>query len=404
MDSIELFAGAGGLALGTDRAGFQPQALIEWNQGACDTLQTNLSGWGKRASNCEVFRGDVREFDFKQFQDRLDLLSGGPPCQPFSIGGKHRGHHDARDMFPEAARAVRLTRPRAFIFENVRGLLRRSFAKYFEYIVLQLKYPEIALKNGEDWSDHLARLERHHTSGRYRGLYYRVAFQLLNAADFGAPQKRERVVIVGFRSDIRETWSFPKPTHSEEELLRAKLVSGDYWEEHRIPKRSRPDRSLRVRQIELSLSETSRCSRWQTVRDAISGLPKFRRDGSSEFPNHRYQPGARAYPGHTGSPLDEPAKTLKAGDHGVPGGENMMVNPDGSVRYFSVRESSRLQTFPDWFVFPGSWTESMRQIGNAVPVRLAQAVAESVAEALVRHQRRMAATNHGFGKSVQPTK
>ena len=96
------------------------------------------------------------------------------------------------------------------------------------------------------------------------------------------------------------------------------------------------------------------------------------------FANHKLQGGARSYPGHTGSPLDEPAKTLKAGDHGVPGGENMLRTPSGSVRYFSIRESARLQTFPDDFVFHGSWTESMRQLGNAVPVALAEIVARSV--------------------------
>lgn len=92
--------------------------------------------------------------------------------------------------------------------------------------------------------------------------------------------------------------------------------------------------------------------------------------------------GARIYKGHTGSPLDEPAKTLKAGDHGVPGGENMVAFPDGSVRYFTIRESARLQSFPDSYVFPGSWTESMRQLGNAVPVKLAHMLGQSIGKAL----------------------
>jgi len=94
-----------------------------------------------------------------------------------------------------------------------------------------------------------------------------------------------------------------------------------------------------------------------------------------EILNHVGNPGARVYPGHTGSPLDEPAKTLKAGDHGVPGGENMLRRPDGTVRYFTVREAARLQTFPDAYHFQGAWTEAMRQLGNAVPVALARAVA-----------------------------
>ncbi len=98
--------------------------------------------------------------------------------------------------------------------------------------------------------------------------------------------------------------------------------------------------------------------------------------------NHRFQAGAKSYPGHTGSPLDEPAKTLKAGVHGVPGGENMLLRPDGSIRYFTVRESARLQTFPDELIFHGSWTETMRQLGNAVPVTLATVVADSIYKCL----------------------
>lgn len=111
--------------------------------------------------------------------------------------------------------------------------------------------------------------------------------------------------------------------------------------------------------------------RWRTVRDAIADLP--------DSPlNHEMREGARSYAGHTGSSIDEPAKALKAGDHGVPGGENMIRYPDNSVRYFSVRESCRLQTFPDDFFISGSWTEGMRQIGNAVPVKLAEVVGRSV--------------------------
>jgi len=98
--------------------------------------------------------------------------------------------------------------------------------------------------------------------------------------------------------------------------------------------------------------------------------------------DHTFQPGARSYPGHTGSPLDVPSKTLKAGVHGVPGGENMLRREDGSVRYFTVRESARLQTFPDDYRLRGAWSETMRQLGNAVPVELAAAVADQIASTL----------------------
>lgn len=121
-----------------------------------------------------------------------------------------------------------------------------------------------------------------------------------------------------------------------------------------------------------------------TVRDAISGLPTPAKSRTSEEPglNHFFIPGAREYVGHSGSPLDEPSKTLKAGVHGVPGGENMLAMENGTVRYFTIRESARLQSFPDNFIFPGSWSESMRQIGNAVPVRLAELLARRLVSVL----------------------
>lgn len=122
---------------------------------------------------------------------------------------------------------------------------------------------------------------------------------------------------------------------------------------------------------------------WLTVRDAIADLLDPRtKDHSSKIANHWLNPGARSYPGHTGSQLDAPAKVQKAGDHGVPGGENMLAYTDGKVRYFTVRECARLQSFPDEYVFEGPWTRCMRQLGNAVPVRLAEAVATAVHQKL----------------------
>jgi DNA (cytosine-5)-methyltransferase 1 len=389
MNSIELFAGAGGLGLGIEKAGFDHSLIIERDPDACATVRFNFSRRRNGHASWPLHEIDVRHFDFSKFVDKVELVSGGPPCQPFSIGGRHQGFNDSRDMFPEAARVVRTIRPKAFIFENVRGLLRRSFAKYFEYVILQLTYPEIVSMKDEDWTGHLSRLERYHTKGQYGGLHYRVAFQLVNAADFGVPQKRERVVIVGFRSDIGEHWSFPPATHSEDALLFSQWVTQEYWDYHRISRKKRPLITKEMAQRVMKMAEPRGMGRWQTVRDAIAGLPDPGSADKESILNHRFQPGARVYPGHTGSPLDFPAKTLKAGDHGVPGGENMLALADGSVRYFTVRESARLQTFPDWFAFPCSWTESMRQIGNAVPVRLSETIAKSVAHVLQRHQNRI---------------
>ncbi|MEQ8271520.1 DNA cytosine methyltransferase [Algiphilus sp.] len=385
MSSIELFAGAGGLAMGMARAGFQHSAVVEWDRDACATIRANRAHYDSHGCDYELFEGDVLDFDLRPYAEKLDVISGGPPCQPFSLGGKHQGNLDARDMFPAAVSAVRQTMPKAFIFENVRGLLRQSFSSYFEYIYLQLSYPELVKARGETWQEHLGRLEKHHT-GSSRRPTYNVVFRLLNAANFGVPQKRERVFLVGFRSDLGVNWAFPDPTHTEDALLRAKWITGEYWEKHRVSKRRRPEpptRQLkRIARLEDEEDSVGGMSRWNTVADAIGDLPDPENSRRNRAENHVFVPGARSYPGHTGSPLHEPAKTLKAGDHGVPGGENMLVRADGAVRYFTVREAARLQTFPDTYIFHGSWSETMRQLGNAVPVRLGEVVARSVAEAL----------------------
>jgi DNA (cytosine-5)-methyltransferase 1 len=195
------------------------------------------------------------------------------------------------------------------------------------------------------------------------------------------------VFIVGFRSDLGVEWSFPEAGYSEEALLGSKWITGDYWDRHKIAKWRRPplpDRQAgRVEKLRRRDRLDSKLP-WLTVRDAISDLPDPEKNPQGRgISNHIFNPGARSYTGHTGSPLDDPAKTLKAGDHGVPGGENMLARADGSVRYFTVREAARLQTFPDDYTFRGPWTEAMRQLGNAVPVRLAERVASSVAQTLL---------------------
>jgi DNA (cytosine-5)-methyltransferase 1 len=380
--SVELFSGAGGLALGLESAGWHHLALVERNEHACATIHLNESRQHPLARNWRLYSEDVRGIKYSQLAESVDLVAGGPPCQPFSLGGRHRAFNDSRDMFPEAVRAVRELRPRCFVFENVKGLLRESFATYFNYIVLQLSYPDVSRKPDEGWPDHLSRLELVHTGAAEIGLSYRVLYRLLNAAEYGVPQFRHRVFVVGFRSDLGTEWSFPEPTHSMDRLLWDQWVSGRYWDEHRIAKRDRPKCPERLTRRAARLAADF-CllpppgERAKTVRDALTGLPDPK-DAGHVFANHEYRLGARPYPGHTGSPLDEPSKALKAGDHGVPGGENMMALPDGTCRYYTVRESARIQTFPDDYVFSGSWTEAMRQIGNAVPVKLAEAVGASI--------------------------
>ena len=395
MNAIELFAGAGGLGLGTTLAGFKHLAVVEWDKWACDTIRQNQARGFPLVSGWPLVEGDVKDwiagFSESRTDLKIDLVTGGPPCQPFSMGGRHKAHKDSRDMFPLTVEVIRKLRPKAFIVENVKGLTRPSFHNYYQYILLQLEFPEVIKKPDESWLEHYQKLQAVKSAGRKqatRGLTYNVIPKLLNAANHGVPQKRERIFIVGFRSDYPVQWEFPHETHSLDALLFDQWVSGGYWDRHHVAARRRPDipgylapTVARLRGLRLLPTR----SPWRTVRDALTDLPEPSiADNARGVLNHRLQTGAKAYPGHTGSQLDMPAKTLKAGDHGVPGGENMMVRDDGTVRYFSVRESARLQTFPDGYQLHGSWTESMRQLGNAVPVRLAHLVAASVADTLAR--------------------
>jgi DNA (cytosine-5)-methyltransferase 1 len=221
-----------------------------------------------------------------------------------------------------------------------------------------------------------------------RDVTYDVVCRVVNAADYGIPQRRERVFLVGFRHDLGVRWSFPEATHSLESLLYSQWISEEYWHRHKIGREKRPQMDTKtkakIERIKLLYQVIDNDRPWLTVRDGLMGLPDPRDTRAAAMHNnHIYQPGARVYAGHTGSPMDLPAKTLKAGDHGVPGGENMLVMPNGEVRYFTIRESARLQTFPDTYVFHGSWTETMRQLGNAVPVVLARIMSASIAEKLV---------------------
>lgn len=353
MKSVELFSGCGGLALGLSRAGFHHELMVEWDADAVATLELNRQRQVEHVRDWRVSHMDVRAVDWASFHGKIDLVAGGPPCQPFSIGGKHRGHTDVRDMWPEAIRAVREIEPSVFLFENVRGLLRPAFADYLAWIRAALRSPQIERRKRESHEEHCERLERS------RRPAYDVLVLKVNAADFGVPQKRMRVIVAGVRRDLGIELVEPLPTHRRERLLWEQRVSGEYWKRHRLP-------------LPVELSSTLSLNipmgaPWMTVRDAIDGLGDPNGKG-----NHVFQDGARVYAGHTGSPLDEPAKALKAGDHGVPGGENMLVRDDGSVRYFTIREAARLQGLPDDYQFACSWTESMRQIGNAVPTQLSE--------------------------------
>lgn len=362
--SVELFSGCGGLALGLSRAGLRHLVLVERDRDAAQTVAHNAEKGTEHVRHWPYKLADVREIDWRPFSG-VDVVAGGPPCQPFGIGGKALGPDDSRDMWPEAVRAVREIEPTVFAFENVFGLLRERFQDYVHWVKASLERPHLPRRLGETHEDHLRRL-------RGKPRRYEVVIQSVNAAEFGAPQNRRRILFLGVRADA----GFPPPllkrTHSRERLLWEQFVAGTYWERHGLSGKGRkpliqPDEGLVSRLARASAAPAG--LPWITVRDALRGLGE-----PNGIDGHILQDGARPYVGHTGSPLDLPAKALKAGDHGVPGGENMLVRDDGSVRYFSLRESARLMGLPDDYAFPRSWTESMRQMGNAVPVHLGEAV------------------------------
>jgi DNA (cytosine-5)-methyltransferase 1 len=307
-------------------------------------------------------------------------------------------------MFPYAIKAIEKLSPKAFVFENVKGLLRASFREYFEYILLRLTYPELESQKN-NWREHL-KLLRALDPSSYQGVRYKVKYRLLNAADYGVPQCRERVVIVGIRSDITNEFYFPEPTHSEDRLIWDKFVTGEYWIRHEIPKKDREEPSLCTRNKIKSVNARfglwePNLLPWVTIRDALQSVPDPRK--KHNIPDHIFRGGAKEYAGHTGSEIDWPAKTIKAGGHGVPGGENMLKHPNGTIRYFTTYEAKLIQTFPPDYVIKGSWGEALRQIGNAVPVLLAQRIGIDLMETLTKTKKRRGdkAVSSGFDKKQE---
>lgn len=393
LQSIELFAGGGGMALGFHAAGFEPARLVEWDSRACDTLRLNSQASDPLTSQPPWSTDSVIEDDVRHYAAELDvgagtieLVAGGPPCQPFSLGGVHAGHADARNMFPAALDVVRAVQPKFVVFENVPGLLRPTFSPYFDYVEDQLKAASVAPRADETWQEHRWRVLQGANASELR---YRVERQVILAADLGIPQMRRRVFMIGIRDDQNAAWSALIADHSEDALLFAQYVSGSYWQEHaddaavrKLLKRGLPTPPARLipRVTRLQAGDPPAEKRWRTVRDMLRDPEPLAAplDGRQRgpWPNHVGIPGARAYAGHTGSDIDLPAKTIKAGVHGVCGGEAMIRFRDESLRYMTTREAARVQGFPDWYEFTGARSHAMRHIGNAVAVKVAQAVGE----------------------------
>lgn len=311
--SLELCAGAGGQALGLEQAGFDHAGLVEIDPHCCATLRLNRQGW-------QVFEKDLARFaeeDAAAFKG-IDLLAGGLPCPPFSIAGKQLGERDERNLFPVAIDLVDMLRPRAVMIENVRGILSAVFEDYRGYIAARLKK-----------------------------LGYETHWRLLNAADYGVPQLRPRVVCVALRDDVKDGFEWPSASPFDAPTVGETLV------------------------------DLMAARSWK---------------------------GAKAWAARA----DEVAPTLVGGSkkHGGPdlgptrakaawktlGVDAMGLADEAPARDFvgmprlTVRMAARLQGFDDAWAFQGRKTASYRQVGNAFPPPVARAVADQIKVALSRRK------------------
>ena len=321
---IELFAGGGGMALGFEKAGFQHVLLNEINKRCCETLRFNRPSW-------PVEEADITTLDFKSYSGKVDVVAGGFPCQAFSVAGKRGGFDDKRGaLFFEYARAIREVQPKMFIAENVKGLLYHDKGKTLEIVIKTL------------------------SDAGYRVLIP----QLMKAIHYQVPQKRERLIIVGIRRDIDLDFYFPKPSDVIYTVRDAFKAGGLFDED--VPESVFSEYSECKKLI---LEQIPEGGNWRNLPPALQKeyLGKFYGQGSNAQVARRLS-------------WDQPCYTL-------------LTKPDSKLterchpaetRPLTVREYARIQTFPDNWHFSGAISAKYRQIGNAVPVNLAAAIAKSV--------------------------
>lgn len=300
MDVVSLFSGAGGLDLGFIMAG---HTIIWANDLYSDAVQTYRNNIGNH-----IVEQDIKEIPSEDIPD-CDIVIGGFPCQGFSVANTKRHTKDERnELYKQLLRVIRDKQPRFFVAENVKGILSLDKGEVFKAILAD-----------------------------FRGLNYTVQYQVLNSADYGVPQKRERVIIVGVRNDIDFTYVYPQKTHARE---------GE-----------------------------NGLQRWVSVIDAIGGLPDP--DQPNNLPNHiysKYRLNFNGYIGHRPVAPDQPAPTVTArGDDR--GGVVILPHPNGQRR-MTCRELATIQSFPLVFSFVGNISSVCRQIGNAVPPLLGCRIAE----------------------------
>jgi len=327
---LELFAGAGGLAIGLEKAGLKCKLLNEIDKWACQTLRNNRPKWN-------VLEGDIKQYDFSEYHNQIDVVTGGFPCQAFSYAGKKLGLQDARGtLFYEFARVVKEVNPKICIGENVRGLLNHDGGRTLEGMISILD--EI-------------------------GYHVIKPVQVLKAINYNVPQKRERLILVAIRKDIEQTYNYPEP-FSEIYTLKDALKKGKLFD-FDVPK------SVGTKYPEHK----------KEVLDLVP--PKgYWRDLPIDIQKEYMQKSFYLGGGKTGMARrigwDEPCLTLTCSPAQK---QTERCHPD-ETRPFTVREYARIQTFPDDWEFAGSMSQQYKQIGNAVPVNLAKEIGYSIVKFL----------------------
>ena len=322
---LELFAGAGGLAVGLEKAGLKCVALNEIDKHACETLRNNRPNW-------KVLEGDIKNFNFTEYYNQVDVVTGGFPCQAFSYAGKRLGLEDARGtLFYEFARVVKEVNPPICIGENVKGLLNHDNGKTLQGMISILD--EIG--------------------------YNVVPVKVLKAINFKVPQKRERLILVGIRKDINIKYEYPRPYKKIYNLSDA-LKKGELFD-YNVPK-SNGAKYPESKKVVLDLVPPK--GYWRDLPIEIQ----------KDFMGASFYLGG----GKTGMARrigwDEPCLTLTCSPAQK---QTERCHPD-ETRPFTVREYARIQTFPDDWQFSGPMAQQYKQIGNAVPVNLGREVGYSI--------------------------
>lgn len=320
---IELFAGAGGLALGIEKAGIEGLCFVEFDHQACETLRKNRPHWN-------VIENDIANVDFNEYKGKIDLVSGGAPCQAFSYAGKRLGFGDTRGtLFAQFARCIKEVQPKIFLFENVKGMLTHDNGRTFRTIKHEFEL-----------------------------VGYKIDYKVLNAAYYGVGQKRQRLIVVGIRNDLKDKIKFEYPEADKKmTVLRNVLID--------VPNSPYLPYSDNKRRV-MELVPAGGC--WIDLPDEVA----------KEYMGKSYYSGGGRRGMARRISWDEPSLTLTTSPSQK---QTERCHPD-ETRPFTVREYARIQSFPDEWSFCGTLSEQYKQIGNAVPVEMARRIGLEIVKAL----------------------